>query len=58
MEKLPVEYSYGDAMVLDFTHKRSGETIMASEVRDAGGRAAKLGRRLWRQRLHNLRYVR
>ncbi len=35
VEKLPVEYCYGDAMVLDFTHKRSGETITASEVRAA-----------------------
>lgn len=40
VEKLPLEYCYGDAMVLDFTHKRSGETVTASEVQQA---AASMG---------------
>ncbi|MDP2727039.1 MAG: cyclase family protein [Dehalococcoidia bacterium] len=40
VEKLPLEYCYGDALVLDFTHKKSGETVAASEVQEA---AAALG---------------
>lgn len=35
IDKLPLDYCYGDAMVLDFSHKRSGEVITASQVQEA-----------------------
>ncbi|HLE82652.1 MAG TPA: cyclase family protein [Dehalococcoidia bacterium] len=35
VEKLPLQYCYGDAIVLDFSHKGNGETITAAEVQRA-----------------------
>lgn len=35
VEKLPLQYCYGDAMVLDFTQKSSGEVVTAGEVQKA-----------------------
>ncbi|MDP2662830.1 MAG: cyclase family protein [Dehalococcoidia bacterium] len=35
VEKLPLEYCYGDAMVLDFTHKGNAEIVTAPEVEQA-----------------------
>lgn len=35
VERLPLEYCYGEAMVLDFTHKKNEEIVTASEVEQA-----------------------
>ena len=40
VERLPLEHCYGDAMVLDFTHKGNGEIVTSSEVEQA---AASIG---------------
>ena len=36
-ERIPLEYCYGDGVVLDFRHKAPGEGITAGEVREALG---------------------
>ena len=35
VESVPLEYCYGEAMVLDFTHKRHAEIVTAAEVEQA-----------------------
>ena len=35
VEKLPLEHCYGEALVLDFTHKRHGETVTADDGQQA-----------------------
>lgn len=39
-EAIPLEYCYGDGVVLDFRHKAKGEGITAAEVQEALGRIA------------------
>ncbi|MBI2954507.1 MAG: cyclase family protein [Chloroflexi bacterium] len=40
IEKIPLEYCYGDAVVLDFSYKRSGETISIADVEKAAADAS------------------
>lgn len=35
VEELPLDWFYGDGVVLDFTHKKSGEAVTVEEVKEA-----------------------